>query len=278
LRPPEYAELTRRVRELVESVTPSGSTVLVATRGDPELLDLDGRTGWHFPRDESGAFAGYYPSDTAAVVEHVDELRAGGADYLVFPATSLWWLEKYEGLREQLERSYPLARWDSDVCAIFGLREAAPGRGGPAGVSLSGDEAASVRRMRGLLDALLPPGAVLAVAGFDERRLAALDGRRALELPLTRSAAEAVARLDDLCAAGARFLVIPSEAFDWLEGRPELGEHLRQRHRFVTRQQHLCEIYELAESEAGAARAGRSGRRPQRGPGARGLFSRLTRR
>jgi hypothetical protein len=39
--------------------------------------------------------------------------------------------------------------------------------------------------------------------------------------------------------------VIPAIAFDWLSDHPEVSDRLRSQHRFVTRQEHLCEIFEL---------------------------------
>jgi hypothetical protein len=114
------------VRELVSSAVPAGATVLVASRGDDELLELDGKTGWHFPRGEDGSWSGYYPADSAEAIAHLERLRALGAEYLLFPNTALWWLEHYGGLREHLEDRYRVvAREESG--AIYDLGEAEAG-------------------------------------------------------------------------------------------------------------------------------------------------------
>ena len=105
-RTPEYARLVAAVRELVESEIPKDAQVLVATRGDDGLLGFDGRSGWHFPREPGGKYAGYHPADSEAAISHLEELRAQGATHLVLPETAFWWLAYYEGLREHLERSY----------------------------------------------------------------------------------------------------------------------------------------------------------------------------
>jgi hypothetical protein len=54
-----------------------------------------------------------------------------------------------------------------------------------------------------------------------------------------------------LRAGGAQFLVIPRPAFAWLDRNPELAEHLRNEQVLVTRQKHVCEIYELRASSSG---------------------------
>jgi ectoine hydroxylase-related dioxygenase (phytanoyl-CoA dioxygenase family) len=114
-------ESRRRVREVVTATVPAGATVLVVSRSDDELLRFDGREGWHFPRDEHGAWAGHYPADSAEAIAHLEELRAKGAEYLVFPATSFWWLEHYAEFGQYLEgRRQAPAR--SPDCVIFDLR------------------------------------------------------------------------------------------------------------------------------------------------------------
>ena len=52
------AELAGHVRELVAAAVSPGSTVLVVSKGDGELLKLPDRVGWHFPQDERGVYAG----------------------------------------------------------------------------------------------------------------------------------------------------------------------------------------------------------------------------
>ena len=91
-----------RVRAFAASL-PHGSNVLVVSRGDEELVDLDGVVGMHFPQVEDGRYAGQHPADGAEAVRMLEALRAKGAEYLVVPATSGWWLEHYSELRELLE-------------------------------------------------------------------------------------------------------------------------------------------------------------------------------
>jgi hypothetical protein len=110
----------RRVRAAVAETVPEEAVVLVVSRADDELLKLGGRDGWHFPRDEHGAWAGYYPADSADAIAHLDALQARGAQYLVFPPAAFWWLESYPEFAQYLERHHrPLVR--GDECLIFDL-------------------------------------------------------------------------------------------------------------------------------------------------------------
>jgi hypothetical protein len=118
-----YQQLVRKIREAVRAALPPGATVLVVSRGDGEILNLEGRTAWHFPQLEGGAYAGHNPADSAEAISHVEELRARGAEFLLFPATGLWWLEYYQEFRRHLEKHYPLVMRQEDMCVIFALRE-----------------------------------------------------------------------------------------------------------------------------------------------------------
>jgi glycosyltransferase involved in cell wall biosynthesis len=115
VRKPEYAELIRQVRERVSTEVPAGAKVLIASRGDDAFLALEGRSGWHFPRDADGRYAGYYPADTEAVIAHLEELRSEGATHLVLPRPSFWWLDHYEGLRAHLDLACREVRSDEQA-------------------------------------------------------------------------------------------------------------------------------------------------------------------
>ena len=117
----EYARVLIRVRALVRSVVPLDATVLVVSRGDDDLLDLDGRAAWHFPQDHDGRWAGYHPRDSSAAITDLDALRARGADHLLLPATALWWLDHYVELRQWLERHARLNVRRDDACLIYAL-------------------------------------------------------------------------------------------------------------------------------------------------------------
>jgi glycosyltransferase involved in cell wall biosynthesis len=112
VRKPEYVKLIQRVRDLIQSEVPAGAKVLIATKGDDGFLALEGRSGWHFPRDRDGRYAGYYPADSEAAIAHLEELRAEGGTHLVLPRPSFWWLEHYNAFQAHLEAAYREIRSD----------------------------------------------------------------------------------------------------------------------------------------------------------------------
>lgn len=101
-----YRELLGRVRALMRNRVPRGAIVAVVSKGDDELIRLPARVGWHYPQDEAGGYAGYYPAGGLAAVAHLEVLRARGASYFFLPATSLWWLDTYPDLRAHLDGRY----------------------------------------------------------------------------------------------------------------------------------------------------------------------------
>ncbi len=119
----QYSELQLCVRLAVNAHVPPGSTVAVVSKGDSTLLELDGRTGWHFPQTEAGEYAGFYPGDSAQAIEQLKAVRSKGADYLLFPTTALWWFEHYRDFDEYLEDRFACLMWDEQACVIFDLRQ-----------------------------------------------------------------------------------------------------------------------------------------------------------
>jgi hypothetical protein len=107
--------------QLVSAAVPPGATVAVISRGDTELLQLDGRAGRHFPCDDSGVYLGYHPADSDAVLAHLDAHRGRGATHLALPATALWWIDHYDGLRDHLARRCRLVAYVEDVGAAWDL-------------------------------------------------------------------------------------------------------------------------------------------------------------
>jgi hypothetical protein len=114
-------QAVERIRKLVGQVVPGRSTVLVVSRGDEELLNLGGRRAWHFPQTAEGVYAGHYPADSAAAVEHLEALRARGADVLLLPVTAFWWLRHYAGFARHLEQKYELLARQDDACILYSL-------------------------------------------------------------------------------------------------------------------------------------------------------------
>jgi hypothetical protein len=120
--PNEYRRLVKEVKDAIVQTVPEGAALAITTRGDPELLDVSGRIAWHFPQNETGAYAGYYPRDSAEAIDHVEHLRKKGAGFLVFPHTSVWWLQSYPELKLHLEQHYREVLRRDGTCIIFDVR------------------------------------------------------------------------------------------------------------------------------------------------------------
>ena len=118
-----YRETVAGIKAVVRNAVPSGARVLVVSKGDEELLELDGRRGAHFPQVEGGVYAGHHPADTLEAIAGLERQRAAGAEFVVVPQTYMWWLDYYSGLRAYLERGGAVAT--SDACVIYRLTEPA---------------------------------------------------------------------------------------------------------------------------------------------------------
>jgi hypothetical protein len=115
-----YERLLSDIRSVVEQEVPQDATVLVISRGDDEALQLEGRQAWHFPQEADGTYAGNYPKDSAEAVAHLEDLHSRGAQYLLVPSTSAWWLDHYDGFAKHLrDHGRQLAK--RDECVLFAL-------------------------------------------------------------------------------------------------------------------------------------------------------------
>jgi hypothetical protein len=174
-----YGGLVRRVQRLVRQVVPASATVLVVSRGDPDLVDLGAREAWHFPREEhTGRYAGFHPADSTAAIEHLEAMREHGGDFLLLPSTSFWWLETYQEFAAHLDGRYERLI-DDDTCLIFDLRA-------PTAMS-EHDRDARESRVRGV--AIAPPREPLVSVVIPTRNRASL-----LEASLSSLADQSLAR------------------------------------------------------------------------------------
>lgn len=117
-----YRRMIQEIRRVVEMTLPPDATVLVASKGDDELLRLGGRQACHFPQGEESCYLGYHPADSSCLIEQLESLRAKGSAYLVLPKTSFWWLDHYVEFKQHLD-NYKLAACQDDVCLIYLLDE-----------------------------------------------------------------------------------------------------------------------------------------------------------
>jgi tetratricopeptide (TPR) repeat protein len=124
-----YERMIERTQALVDKALPSDASVLVVSKGDSQLLRLGARRAAHFPQSADGGYAGYHPSDSGEAIEHANALRERGAEYLLLPQTSSWWLDYYGDFFEELEQTGTLLATREDTCRIYSLTPAATQRG-----------------------------------------------------------------------------------------------------------------------------------------------------
>ncbi len=118
---PSYEQLVEGIRQVVEEHLPLDAKVLVVSKGDNVLLELGAREARHFPQGEDGGYAGYNPSGGEVAVRQLRQEQACGAEFLILPRTSFWWLDYYKELREHLENHCSLRVTRAETCAIFDL-------------------------------------------------------------------------------------------------------------------------------------------------------------
>lgn len=240
-----YRELIGRVRERICECIPRDGKVLVISHGDERFLRVEGRESGHYPQSSTGLYAGHYPAEGAEARAHLVDLRDRGAEYLVIPATSRWWLDHYTELAEALGEGELLLS-EPETCDIFALQ---PRRTRQAPISPAKLAAArAAPQLARLLEALLPPRAGVLVVGpgvatidMPERDIWTLDTDR--DEVWTRQEAE-----DELSRArssGARYLVVlrPADTRRWPDER--LTAALVSDSRKLCSQR-LADCYELA--------------------------------
>lgn len=116
-----YAALKQEIRQIVNTHLPEKSTVLVVSRGDDDLLRFEDRCGWHFPQIGKNVYAGHYPADSAAAIAHLEALRKKGADFMLFPKTSFWWLDYYKDFAAHLRNHYQMVTPRANTCLLYAL-------------------------------------------------------------------------------------------------------------------------------------------------------------
>lgn len=114
-----YATLIESIRETVRSILPRDSKVIVASKGDDALLDLD-CPAWHFPQTDDGVYAGHHPADSVEAVRLLETVRAKGGQFFLLPGTSFWWLDYYTEFSKHLGDHYERI-WSDDQCIIYRL-------------------------------------------------------------------------------------------------------------------------------------------------------------
>jgi hypothetical protein len=109
------------MRQAVDAVVPRDAELLVVSKGDDDLIHLDGRRTSHFPRTAEGYYAGQDPADSADAITQLDAARKQGATFFLIPAHAYWWLDYYTELRAHLASRYARI-WCDAACILYDLR------------------------------------------------------------------------------------------------------------------------------------------------------------
>ena len=124
-----YRRLVERVRAAVARRSPAAPRSSSSAGATATLVELEDRAGRPLPPGPGGATSATTPATARRRSTSSSTCARGGAEYLVLPATSYWWLEHYGGFAEHLREPIPGHR--ADACTVFRLarRVDAPSRG-----------------------------------------------------------------------------------------------------------------------------------------------------
>lgn len=230
----------------MQGATPPEAVVAVVSKGDPRLIELADRTGLHFPADAEGRYAGYYPRTAEEAIAQLEAARNGGAEFLCLPATAFWWLEHYGGLAAWLGVHCRVVAEERQTCIVYDLLSAP--EEAPA------DGAAADRQLGALIEAILPPDAVLFTLGLDSEALPA--GGRSVSSLGRGNALGLQRRLQRV--DGPSFILVGRRDSDPAPD-PALDRVFSASARLVAARPGLCDLYEV-KSPASAARLSQSSR------------------
>lgn len=248
-----YLRMVDRIRGLVAKTVPPGATVLVISKGDDELLALGSIRAAHFPQAEDGRYRGFYPKTSEDAIAQLEKLRESGAEYLLIPATAMWWLEHYAELGKHLELRYRRIAGEQETCVVFRLREPVEAdRADPT----NGDAPRTVQ-LESLVTALLPADAATAIATSEPVSKRYVRWSPPSELRGEELARSISSNLSAL-AETSQFLVVPAGLNEHVE-RPLMAA-LERRFRFITDQGGVCSIFRLSPTATRRTANERSGR------------------
>lgn len=210
-----YDEVVADVRRRVDQVLPVTGVVAVISKGDSRLVDLGGRTAWHFPCLEDGRYAGFYPEDSRAAIDHLRGLIERGLEYLVVPSPAFWWLEHYREFAEELTQ-HDVIQADERALIV----DLSTGRRPPLGERRRRYQ---LRQLAELVGAVTAPGEAVVVVTPHEEDAALLGGATRWADP-RRS--DVHLQLEGMARAGARLAVVPAATAEGTESLA-LGDSLR---------------------------------------------------
>ena len=114
-------ELVSGIRELSSRLFPKDARVMVVTKGDDDLLMLGVARASHFPQQQDGKYAGFYPANSQDAIKSFEAVHKQGHDYFILPAPYFWWLSHYTEFASHLHKHYSVTYFDEAICLVFDL-------------------------------------------------------------------------------------------------------------------------------------------------------------
>lgn len=236
-----YQRMIGRIREVVRERFPSNSRFLVVSKGDEELLKLQGSWGEHFPQREDGVYAGYYPSTAQEAIDHLKEVCSRkGVHYLLFPSVATWWLDHYKDFAVYLDSRSRRVFDDPEVCVIYELA-ANKGSSTPAE---SPAQSSPPSPLQQVVELLLPSEAPVALFVSQKESLRGWGNRQVFHLDPT-AAGDAIDELQKAREWGARFLIVPDEGSGRREEPALFHAYLKSHCRCLLYRRNVGTIYSL---------------------------------
>jgi len=116
----------RSLRDHVRASVPRDAAVLVAGKASADVLRLPVRAVRPFPQAPDGSYAGYHPACSTSAIAHLETLRSQGADALLIPEASRWWLDHYVDFTRHMDTRYRRLFDDAGAGVMFSLRDTPP--------------------------------------------------------------------------------------------------------------------------------------------------------
>jgi glycosyltransferase involved in cell wall biosynthesis len=235
----QYQQLIYRIRQVVSNALPVGAKVIVVSKGDDDLLQLDNRQGWHFPQTEGAGPERLFAQGATGSAE-ISWLRAGRT----------YEFRLYKGLERNMLLATVKVTWkDTGVLAVS-----------PEGVpSYSAGVLTVVPNQDLTGDGISTPTITWSTGDGSEGQVYMSEHNMYAGYYPANSAA-AIAHLEALRNQGGDYLLFPSTAFWWLDYYAEFKQYLDHEYHMVVRQEDICLIYALRKPTTGARRQVRNTR------------------
>jgi hypothetical protein len=116
-----HRRLVEQVRRIADGHLPVDARVLVATYGDPALLQLGPRQTESFPEAATAISADYTDVNDEVAIAQVEAKRAAGVEYLIVPGPAQPWLVNHPSLERHLDHHYAVVARERGVVIIYAL-------------------------------------------------------------------------------------------------------------------------------------------------------------